>query len=410
MTARTRSKPIVSESATTYNEQRRKETNVLLSSHTKPYYPLYQTEVMNDVVIDNFHSRKKAGDIFFNPMTRTKTVKTIIPTYVQGYSTVSQGSTTDTGTYELIGDLGIPFKGAPASRADDLIAKRNLASTAALSKASSEEVMILATIGEAKETKEMLIGAVKHLMRLRPLLRSYGELLRLGNKSKRRYAFKLYKEAESVWMQIRMGWRPFYYECQSLYEAIASKKVYPQRQTFRGGVADLTYNASDTYGSGHVFKRTYTEQTRIRAGSLHQQRKYGFPDTFGLTKIPGAIWELTKLSWAVDYFFNVGKAIAAYTPDTLWECLGGWVTYRSTIVQTIELVSVSVSGWKYPSVKGGMQVKTTNVVQRVPGTFIGVHFSPKMNSAKYLDILAVSRQQLTKVISFCMDERYKKKT
>lgn len=407
MASRTRNKDIVSVLASTYAEQRDTQTGVLRSTSVRTYYPYHCTENMIDEVIPHFHSRRKVGEVFFNPMTKTKIVNSTIPSYLSG-GTID-GKTSDIGSYDYIGQRGIPFKSGPTTRAADLLIKRNLASTSALSKASSEEVMILATIGEARETKAMLLNTLRHLMHLRPLLRSYYNLLRLGNKSKGKYARDLYMKAESVWMEIRMGWRPFAYECKSLYNAITSKKSYPERQTFRGGVSDLVYDTSDTYTSSGTFKRTYKEETRIRAGSLHQQRKYGFPDVFGLTKIPQTIWELTKLSWAVDYFFNVGKAVAAYTPDTFWECLGGWVTYRTTIIQTVELLTVNIAGWQYPVTSGGKKTQTTTVVQRIPGTFIGVHFSPRMNLAKYIDVLAASRQQFMKLINLCLKERRKRK-
>lgn len=400
MASRTRSKPIVSASATTRSEQRYTATGKLASTVTMSYNSYYQTETMTDTVIANFRSRRAKGEVFFNPMTKTKIVMTVRPASFSGHNT--SGSITDIGTFDLIAKYGPPLKGAPSTRGSDLDAKRDLASTSALSKASSEEIMILATLGEGKETIDMLKKALRHLLHLKPLLRTYYNLLRRGNKSKGKYARDIYLEAESVWMQIRMGWRPFAFECQQLYEALTKKREYPQRQTFRGGVSDLSYSTEDVItGSKGTWKRTYREETRIRAGSLHQQRVYGFPDIFGLTKIPGTIWELTKLSWAVDYFFNVSNTIAAYTPDTLWECMGAWVTYRTTIVQTIEDLTVSIKDWEYPSFSGGKKTVITTTVQRVPGSFIGVHFNPRLNRDKVLDLFAVSRQQLSKLIGLC---------
>lgn len=407
MTTRTRSKPIVSTSATTRSEQRYVATGALASIVSRPYLPYHLTETMQDVVIKDFRARRKKGEVFFNPMTKTKVLTTVRPASFSGMS--SGGKMSDIGTDDLIARRGIPLKGAPTTRGSDLNAKRDLASTSALSKASSEEIMILATLGEGKETIKMLKNALRHLLHLRPLLRTYYNLLRRGNKSKGKYARDIYLEAESVWMQIRMGWRPFAFECKSLYDALTKKREYPQRQTFRGGVSDLSYYTEDVFTTSlGTWKRTYKEETRIRAGSLHQQRTYGYPDIYGLTKIPGTIWELTKMSWAVDYFFNVSDAIAAYTPDTLWECLGAWVTYRTTIVQTIEDLTVSIQGWNYPTFSGGKKTVITTTVQRVPGSFIGVHFNPKINRDKVLDLFAVSRQQLSKLIKLCRKAKKKR--
>lgn len=204
-------------------------------------------------------------------------------------------------------------------------------------------------------------------------------------------------------MQCRMGWRPFFYEVRSLYEAITQKKrVYPKRQTFRGKSADIRYHLDDiiqwpSYGNVYTYKRSYDESITTRAGSLFQQRVHGWPDVYGLTKIPQTIWELSKLSWFVDYFFNVGEAIAACTPDTFWEPLGSWMVQTSVQIFNVELTGLVQRGWTW-SVTGGSRTIVVETKTRTPGTSVGVHFRPKMNWAKYIDSVAVCRQQLSKTL------------
>lgn len=377
------------------------------------YTPLKITEKIDDVVIPNFRERSQNGEVFFNPMTRVRETHIHTPSLGVGFS--DDGKLRTEGTAESVTRLKVPGITPPSSRIPDMYAARSIASTNALSKASSAEVLLLATLGEVKETKEMLLSALHHLRNLDTLLRSYERLLsvytsvhlrRKLKSTKQRYADlqKMYLEVESAWMQCRMGWRPFFYEVKNLYEVITQKeRVYPKRQTFRGKSANVKYHLDDTiqwpsYGNVYTYRRSYDELITTRAGSLFQQRVHGWPDVYGLTKIPQTIWELSKLSWFVDYFFNVGEAIAACTPDTFWEPLGSWMVQTSVQISKIELIGLVQGGWTW-SVTGGSRTIVVETKTRTPGTSVGVHFRPKMNWAKYIDSVAVCRQQLSKTLS-----------
>lgn len=412
MPSRTRSRTFSSPKATTFERTWYTESGATRSTSTMVYTPLKVTEKIEDVVIPNFHERSKNGEVFFNPMTRVRETHIHTPNSAVGYS--DDGKLRTEGTAESVTRLKVPSITPPSSRATDMNAAKSIASTNALSKASSAEILLLATLGEVKETKEMLLSALHHLRNLDTLLRSYERLLSVYTSvhsrsklksTKQRYADlqKMYLEVESAWMQCRMGWRPFFYEVRSLYEAITQKeRVYPKRQTFRGKSADVKYHIDDliqwpSYGNVYFYKRSYDESITTRAGSLFQQRVHGWPDVYGLTKIPQTVWELSKLSWFVDYFFNVGEAIAACTPDTFWEPLGSWIVQTSVQVFNIQLTGLTQGGWTW-SVTGGSRTIVIETKIRTPGTSVGVHFRPKMNWAKYIDSVAVCRQQLSKTL------------
>lgn len=257
----------------------------------------------------------------------------------------------------------------------------------------------------------MLIKTLFRIKNISNTMRKFGRFIRYGSTknlsqplSKRERYYNYYKGLENFWMEMRMGWRPFLYECSQLHSAITARKEHPARQTFRGKTVKTFINA-DTIRSDEArvceFARSYTNSVTVRAGTICQQRTFGFPDTFGLTKIPQAIWELTKLSWAVDYFFNVGNAIAAYVPDTLWEPLASWYVVQQDISKTIKMVnSYQKDGTFYPAYSGGLSTVTERKVERVPWAYLGIAYFPKLNVSKYLDLVAIARQHFSKSLNF----------
>lgn len=368
-----------------------------------------KTETMYDYVYDNFYSRQAAGEILCSEMNKQIIITENVLTPGTVYSL--SGCTKIDFLVNYVRERSIAQLGAPSSFASELDAMMKKASTQSMANVTSEEINILATIGELNETKEMLVKTLLLVKNLGNTMRTFGRFIRYGSTKnlkqplteKERY-YNYYKGLENFWMEMRMGWRPFLYECGNLHSAITAKKEFPKRQTFRGKVQKLFENA-DTIKSDQArvceFSRSYTNLVTVRAGTICQQRTFGFPDTYGLTKLPQAIWELTKLSWAVDYFFNVGNAIAAYVPDTLWEPLASWYVVQQEISQTIKMVnSYQKDGSFYPAFSGGLSIRTEKKVERHPCAYLGIAYFPKLNVSKYLDLVAVARQHFNKSLKF----------
>lgn len=361
-----------------------------------------KTETMTDEVIPNYHSRSKAGEIFNNPMSRTVQTALCVPSIKTDQSIVNGAA-----LYKVkhIMDLCYsPACPAPSNRQDTINRLITEASTRAMANVSSESVNILATLGELRETKELVVRTCITLRHLSKVVDHYRYRLEkiLHFKGKKALAAKLYRDAENAWMMVRMGYRPFAYECKSLYEACIAVDKKVKRQTFRGKASATFSNAQNnvswTSNSRSVLgNKTYSEEYNVRAGVLCERRINGFPDTFGLTKIPQAIWELTKLSWAVDYFFNTADLIAAYTPDTLWKPLAAWYTERSKIEQVNTVITANYGG-AFPPIDNGWRSWITESVKRSPGTSLGLIYRPRMNWAKYIDMVAVTRQHVGPII------------
>lgn len=156
----------------------------------------------------------------------------------------------------------------------------------------------------------------------------------------------------------------------------------------------MTVNGVKSY-----HEKTYDEQTVVRAGVIMRARVGGFPDTWGLTQIPQTFWELTTLSWAVDYFLNVGDLIAASTPDSYWTPHLSWTTTHRSIEEIIKSKHVTSLGCGPPQPEGGYRRKTTVRILRQPGVMTGLVYkgmlSTKTQREECLDTLAVTRQKMS---------------
>lgn len=389
-----------------------------VSTSTTPETLCSESITMEDFVVENFHSLVKQGIIVNNQMTST---------HVRLDNTLSSGTIWSSGgctkvdfAIDYVRERQVPYLTGPSGMASDIDSMTKAASTRSMANVSSAEINLPAIIGELTETKEMLAKTLRSVWRLGDTLEHFGRLIRYGSsknlkkpltKSERYKNY--YLALENFWMEIRMGWRPFIYQCVELHEMVQKKKARPPRQTFRGKTT-REFTQSDYYTSTGartcIFKRTYSNTVTVRAGTMAQQRAFGFPDTYGLTKLPQAIWELTRLSWAVDYFFNIADAIAAYVPDTLWEPLCSWYKVEQHITQTIELErSYQRDGSFTPDIRGGLRIRNEVSKSRHPCAYLGVTYFPKMNFAKYTDLLAVTRQHFNKSLRFFQSQTPRKR-
>lgn len=272
----------------------------------------------------------------------------------------------------------------------------------------SQQIQFLATLGEGKETLQMLSGACRTLLKIGPALKNYGKALLRAAKAPKRLAKKLYLDAENAWMYVRMGWRPFSGECENLANAI----LHQQEQRWKCRFAkkqELHFSAKvigtpvtvNNITSYH--EKTYDEETVVRAGVIMIAKISGYPDVWGLRQIPQTVWELTTLSWFVDYFLNVGDLIAATTPDSYWRPHLSWTTVHRSIEEVIRSKNVSSLGYGPPLPEGGYRRRTTKRILRTPGVMTGLVYKGMLKLStqreECIDTLAVTRQKLSGILN-----------
>ena len=311
------------------------------------YVPSYYYKRITDVVTPGFKKRMKKGEIINNPL------------YILTYQANATPLSWD---YHI---LNIPYKDRCPTRDDEGLAKVNLESIYGSAKSLStygtlpdiniqrlkdlaiaqafanvdvSEAALWATLGELEETVTGLVSIFKRLLGL------YGRLRR------KEYTLILkkaltYENISNLYMEFRYGLRPLYYDCQQFYSAwcaIVNKKI--PRTTFRSRESESKETNSDTViiVNDVIRCRKTTSIHRdvtVSAGVLTNIETTNPLQILGLDKSVDAMWELIPYSFVIDWFFNVGTTIAAWTPNAGTRCLASWVCVEDTCTCSLNIGS-----------------------------------------------------------------------
>lgn len=297
----------------------------------------------------------------------------------------------------------------PASVDQGLIeAKLNEMLVKARAKCDSSSVQVLVTLGELKETISMVRSAAVHLVKFVDAAKIYADRL-VKLKSARKITAQMYKDVESAWMQARFGWRPFYHEVGNLINAVGGLRKFYDRHRMRAGelLPGIEYSDEQPFTTQYyegVGRRSTTITAHVSAGILCTQRYAGVPDTYGITKVPYTIWELTPCSWLIDYYANVGKLLQAATPDTLFEPRVSWLTVRTVVNQQItcenfRMKEPTYTGWA----TGGYFKKQTTTYERFDAEGVPSRLSIALANpglSKTMDTVAVARQKFASLLGW----------
>jgi hypothetical protein len=367
------------------------------------YDKSYKSLEMDDVVIPGYEYLLKTGRLLpCNPMFRAELTKVNTPPIVNRvYTTGLMRLVTDYEDPQVI-NAKVPTVALSAIDQKEISDLGEKAALKAFARVDSSKVLLLSSIAELTSTKDMLIKAGRMALGFMKSLRHLKKTLSDMEIFPTRRG-QLLATAENTWMEIRMGWMPFIGEVTSIYKAINSTETPPPRQTFRASAqksaaaeqtGTLRYGFFDT-----KWKSETTETTVVTVGVLCEHREQGWPDTYGLTKIPATLWEITPLSWAFDYFFNIGDNIAAMTPDPLWQVKQVW-SVRTTKRKTKKTLSGSTP--YYPRYTGtgfnGGEYLTTWLTKergKRDGTpSLKFDFDINLDWCQWTDISIVFKQQL----------------
>lgn len=199
----------------------------------------------------------------------------------------------------------------------------NRAQTTALNNLLSQKASIGSSLGEARQTVNMLADAVKAGA-------SYLNAFKRGNVRKlfaqQRGRADGGRAAANAWLEYHYGWRPL---AKDIYDA--------QQQVHRHLERGMPINAT---GSGHANgNRTFDvrdeEQTEQFEHTIvcHLHATLDNPssaylNTFGLINPLSIAWELVPFSFAVDWIMPVGKTLEAVTATVGLTFHGGRMVER----------------------------------------------------------------------------------
>jgi hypothetical protein len=213
--------------------------------------------------------------------------------------------------------------------AEDISLAESYASQASLQAHSktTASANLYATLGEMPET----IGLIKDIFR---------SLMKIVIYMKKRQFLKLWKYLKKadlidLRMTYRYGIRPLAYDLQSYQNVLDSISQKVEKFTAKSGTSfsrvinDRSTAIDVPYpGMSCGYTRSHNMSGTAGAGVVYNVENMGLDVTLGLYEIPQAIWELTTLSFVLDWFCNVGTIISALMPKAGLSKQFAWKSFR----------------------------------------------------------------------------------
>lgn len=325
-----------------------------------------------DTVVPQWKPKINRGEIVSNDHLMVKLNSTFHPLYM--FTKVKSGSDI-TSTYGGVFPTGfslasdnipIPLPDTLAKAlaliSSDAGSLRAEAVTTAFSRVDVSELEMLASLGEMPETIDWFGDVLRRLIAAMAMLKKRQYLDVMKQLKSLKTGKGLYRAtkgtaniAEDTWMEWRYAIRPLIFEVKSYLEALDSKIETELRKTARKQVYDKTYSESIVTGSTSSVvyradvRRKETTERLIRAGVIYSldPELTGWWTHLGLDAPVSAAWAVTRLSFVLDWFFNIGQWIASWEPRLGLTPLTSWVveTRSSEIVGIIEPLAVPYPGY-----------------------------------------------------------------
>mgnify|MGYP003960409741 CR=1 FL=1 len=394
------------------------------------YQEISVHQVTKDVEIENFHARVSQGETFNNPFS------TVIDIERKGhgilnYTTHWHNIGTPIGAlrFDIVYehhpvDLSELIDMPALPEPPDYSLERMEAVTGAHANMVNTDALLLVSLAEGKKTAADIRRIATLFKRAMPLLQrgKKAEIawisLRTTFRAFRRDKFRAFKVLSNEWMSIRYGLKPIMYEIQGLIDAISSRNE-TFRTRYRYGVKyeeDVVHSTTSVVHNDVAIpvQLNYKVETRLRAGILAEVR---YPELFlvenlGLGAPVSTLWELTKLSFVLDWFMNTADFFASYDPHNALEVRHTWLTIKETrsfnavmrtdtitahnslgqeVIPVLELGGCYEGLWSLSQERRIREVNPPRPILPVPR----VRFS----ALKAVDLLIISSQMVSKLLA-----------
>jgi len=220
--------------------------------------------------------------------------------------------------------------------------------------------------------------------------RNYGTKEDLWPISRREFLNKIRVNIfNRLWLEARYGWRPLVYDILAIIKSLAKKVRNPLSRKMATQTVDLGEEATTVVDGG-------TQEitcTKLRRGSQVYHAVVYYDDNtshFGANPLVTA-WELTRYSFVIDWFINIGSWIQAISPREGWTGLGVSVSITTDYVDTLtqSWAEGSLHTW---NVNMSNLVEETRIekYERFPYSGIPLpHINVNLNPFKVMDLIAL---------------------
>lgn len=357
-----------------------------------------QSKYMEDVVVPGYRKLIARGAILNNPMYKTESFEKLTGGTTDMGFVQDNGGGRKTG-FTVTGNWMTPigssiYRYLPAPSSINVQQLQDIAITDAHYNASVNEMEILATMAEMKETVNSLISIFGRVAKIATALKKLNFRVLKKQLSP--------KELADRYMEARYAIRPMYYDAMGVIAAL-QKKLKHSRFTSRGGrtesdtVSDLYLIRSNTYYEVWVRRETVITVS-VRAGVLADIEDLTQLQVWGADRLLTSTWEVVPLSFVLDWFFNVGKTIGSWQPSLGRTILASWIVVTTTTIQSCR-VDHCVAKWPTSSIirrdisHDAMSYKTTVTKQRSvnPNLPVLPSFDVKLDALKLLDLGMIIR-------------------
>ena len=377
-----------------------------------PYVGSYSVSAMVDVSTPDFDAKSNAGELVFSPMWResySMTQDAAVPSMV--LSNGAQVFLMDTcmipgWTIGPPASGGLLLVDSSTTAIDNALStfqsERDIAITKAWANVDESEMLALASLGELPETISFVASVYTRLIRVLYLFKRRKIKLMLKRKFMKPLDFA--DALANFWLELRYAVRPLAFELEQLQNALAASDQ-PKRQTARGyhkvvtiDKDESTFRPAGTY-HGMTERCVITRSSNYRAGVLYSigLDGVGLGSVFGFDQPLEAIWELTKLSFVLDWVFNFGDLLASWTPNRNLTPLGSWLVEEHVWVTTYTLSNLTYSGsWSLDDLGpnyGSGRKEMRRISRRIisPDKPVYPHIRINLDMLKIVDLVALAR-------------------
>jgi hypothetical protein len=314
-----------------------------------------QDLTMYDYPITRFHARSKAGEVFFNPMSRDRLVVT---SQSSDWHRKNQSRSCIEVGNERYGEQnvpgGIPMKCIPitplegrpvefqAITQSDIDRVATLVSTEVLSKRGRSDSDLWESLAEYKQVLDLLGNPLTKLQGLSKRLLKSVEHGTTGR--------NLVKEVSAGHLLYRYGITPLMKDVENIVKSL-SKVTGKQRKTSRAG--ERLYATSHHTGvivPYGVLESSWSCETidsmNIRGMSLDEVDLSFIGNLgFSLKSFLTLPYELTGYSFVADWFANMGDVIGAHAPSLGYNQLGSALTINRVTTQSYSFDCAELPGY-----------------------------------------------------------------
>lgn len=324
-------------------------------------YPNGSFKSMSDVVDSEYFDKKKRGEVMFHPMSLYKRTASVTGGGLAYATTIPAGTAPqyiwqgrlagDEFGALVAGVLGVSYvppeivTGADVNRLVDEVCTDVWASV------GTTRTQLLEDVAEWQQTLNMFRSPASGLFRWAGRFdSSYYRLVAQRKKLVKDRKGRNYARQDGAWADFAQGVMSLYLETRYGLKPLVSSIV---------GTLDVLNDVSENLNNLWTTRKKGELHGDNRSAPLRIVKRIGQSDVtltvvtthdvvvrgmsmdivrmtlnrklgFNITQIPATMWNLTTLSFAVDWFANVGSYIAAMTPSLDVRNRGSCVSVRDT--------------------------------------------------------------------------------